>query len=363
MFEIPVKLKARSYSINVGAGLLTQVGRMLRDGVGDRARTAVVVSNRKVDALYGGRLRRSLRSAGFSVRTFLMGDGERFKTLKTAEALYSFLIEHRVERGDVLVALGGGVTGDLAGFVAATYLRGIGIVQVPTTLLAQIDSSAGGKTGVNHRRGKNLIGAFHQPLVVVADTDTLKSLPRRELRSGLFEAIKYGVIRDRDLFVRISANASKLLAVDPLEIEHLVARSCEIKAEVVSRDERESGPRRILNFGHTAGHAIEAVTGYRRFLHGEAVALGMRVASRIAELISLLSAGERQLIDDAIRRFGPIPSTGTLAVGDIISSIRYDKKAESGRVNFVLPARIGRVVIRPDVPPRVVKQALTDVLS
>ncbi|HXG90825.1 MAG TPA: 3-dehydroquinate synthase [Blastocatellia bacterium] len=363
MRTITVKLKERSYRIQIAAGLLAETGRLAREAVGERARNAVIISNPTVDALYGRRVARSLSRAGFKTYRFLIGDGERFKSLRMAQLLYTFLIENRIERTDLIIALGGGVVGDLAGFVAGTYLRGIRFIQAPTTLLAQIDSSIGGKTGVNHPLGKNLIGVFHQPSLVIIDTETLHSLPPREFESGLYEAIKYGVIRDRRLFSRIASRMERLKNFDSDEITRLVARSCAIKADVVARDEREGGLRRILNFGHTAGHAIEAVTRYRRFLHGEAVAYGMRAASRIAERMKLLATNEREAIDEAIAAVGRLPRANTLALGDIISAMEHDKKAEAGRIAFVLPVEIGRVVIRQDVPPQIVKSALKDAIE
>jgi 3-dehydroquinate synthase len=362
MKTITVKLKERSYGVHVAAGLIDQAGGLLRAAVGERASRAVIVSNPTVDKLYGRRLERGLGRAGFKTPGFLIGDGERFKTLGTAEKLYTFLIEQRIERTDVIVAVGGGVVGDISGFVAATYQRGIRFAQVPTTLLAQIDSSVGGKTGVNHRLGKNLIGAFHQPALVIIDPTTLASLPERELRAGLCEAIKYGVIRDRRLFERLNREMDSLKRFDVAELTHLIARSCRIKADVVARDEREGGLRKILNFGHTVGHALEAVTRYRRFLHGEAVGHGMRSAARIAERLGLLASDERRLIDEAVRRVGPLPSAKTLALGDIISAMAHDKKAEAGRTAFVLPTAIGRVVVRTDVPLQVIRSALRDAL-
>jgi 3-dehydroquinate synthase len=363
MPTINVRLKERSYDIEVGAGLLDRAGELARAALGERAHRAVVLSNPTVDSLYGRRLARSLQRADFRVRSFLTGDGERFKTLRAANSIYTFLINERIERQDAIIALGGGVAGDVAGFVAATYLRGIRFVQVPTTLLAQIDSSVGGKTGVNHPLGKNLIGAFHQPSLVVIDPETLRSLPDREMRAGLCEAIKYGVIGDRRLFDRIARDMDKMKRCDAAALTHLIARSCRIKAEVVRRDEREEGLRRVLNFGHTVGHALEAVTRYRRFLHGEAVGHGMRAASRIAERMGMLDSHERAAIDEAIRRAGNMPTAKNLALDDIILAIGRDKKAEAGRVAFVLPVEIGRVVIRSDVPLQVVRSALKDALS
>ena len=362
MPTVAVKLAERSYRIHIAAGSLDDIGAQSRQAIGGKARQCILVSNPTVAALYGRRAGRSLARAGFKVKRFLIGDGERFKTLRTAESLITFLIEQRVERADIILALGGGVVGDLAGFVAATYLRGIRFIQVPTTLLAQIDSSVGGKTGVNHPLGKNLIGAFHQPALVVIDTETLNSLPPRELGAGLYEAIKYGVIGDRRLFERIAREMDRLKRGDPSETVHLIARACRIKADVVARDEREGNLRKILNFGHTAGHALEAVTRYRRFLHGEAVGLGMRVAARIAERLELLATGAREAIDAAVASVGSLPRVNTLALDDIISAMSHDKKAEAGRAAFVLPVEIGRVVIRSDVPLRIVRLALNDAL-
>jgi 3-dehydroquinate synthase len=362
MKSINVKLAKRSYQIRIEAGLVDRVGRLAQAALGDKARRAVVVSNPKVNAIYGSRVARSLAGEGFKAHSFLIGDGERHKTLQTAQSLYSFLIEKGVERADFIVALGGGVVGDLAGFVAATYLRGIRVVQVPTTLLAQIDSSVGGKTAVNHRLGKNLIGVFHQPSLVVIDPETLCSLPPREVKAGLCEAVKYGVIRDRSLFDRIVLSMDELKSFEGPALTHLIASCCRIKAEIVERDEREGGLRRILNFGHTVGHALEAVTRYRRFLHGEAVGHGMRAASMIAERVGLLAENDRQRIDEAINRVGRLPKTNNLALSDIMSAMRHDKKSEGGHVAFVLPVEIGRVVVRSDVPPGLVRSALKDSL-
>ena len=363
MPEVRVKLKDRSYAIEIAAGSLDRAGELARSALGERTRTAVIISNPSVDALYGGRVARSLARSGFNTLHFLIGDGERYKTIGTAQAIYTFLIEHKIERSDSIIALGGGVVGDLAGFVAATYLRGISFIQVPTTLLAQIDSSIGGKTGVNHALGKNLIGAFHQPRLVLIDPETLLTLPARQMSAGLFEALKYGVIGDRRLFQKIVRQIEQIKRLDQQALTHLIARSCSIKADVVARDEREGGLRRILNFGHTVGHALEAVTRYRRFYHGEAVGYGMRAASRIAELMDLLHVDEREAIDEAVNLISRLPQAKSLALNDIISAMDHDKKAEAGRIAFVLPVEIGQVVIRSDVPPRIIRSALEDVLS
>jgi 3-dehydroquinate synthase len=363
MPTVPVKLGSRSYEILIAAGLLDELGDRARTSLGSHCRRAIVVSNITVGSIYGERTAKSLKRSGFKVHSFSIGDGERFKSLRTAESLFGFLIEHGVERSDVIVALGGGVVGDLAGFVSATYLRGIRLIQVPTTLLAQIDSSVGGKTAVNHALGKNLIGAFHQPSLVLIDPDVLATLPARQTQAGLYEAIKYGVILDRRLFNRISDNIDRLKSLDSTELEHLIARCCALKARVVERDERESGLRKILNFGHTVGHALEAVTRYRRFLHGEAVGHGMRAASRIAERLGLLTEDGRKSIDATIASVGRLPIAGTLALDDIISAIHRDKKVEAGRATFVLPVEIGKVVMRSDAPPTVIRAALKDALK
>jgi 3-dehydroquinate synthase len=363
MPTVPVRLGPRIYQILISSGLLDDLGQQARLGLGDRARRAVVVSNATVESNLGDRPYKSLTRAHFEVHRFLIGDGERFKSLRTAESMLTFLIERRIERSDVIVALGGGVVGDLAGFVAATYLRGIRLIQAPTTLLAQIDSSVGGKTAVNHPLGKNLIGAFHQPSLVVIDPDVLRTLPSRQIRAGLYEAIKYGVIRDRQLFIRVAVSIDELKKLDPGELEHVIARCCTIKAKIVQSDEREDGLRRILNFGHTVGHALETVTHYRRFLHGEAVGYGMRAASRIAERMGLLATPDRKQIDAAILSVGSLPRANTLAFDDIISAMHRDKKVEAGRASFVLPVEIGKVVIESDVPPKVVRAALRDALE
>src|SRR5262249_26720624 len=261
---LTVRLGTRSYSILIGEGLLDQVGPLARKALGSTARRVALITNTTVNKLYGERVSGSLTDAGFRVFEASIKDGERFKTLGTAEKLFDSLIEQNFERSDAIVALGGGVVGDLAGFVAATFLRGIRFVQVPTTLLAQIDSSVGGKTGVNHRLGKNLIGSFHQPSLVVIDPATLRSLPERELSAGMFEAVKYGVIRDFRLFQRIDKRLESIAGVEIGPTCELIRRCCAIKAEVVREDERESGLRRILNFGHTVGHPLESATTYEQ---------------------------------------------------------------------------------------------------
>src|SRR5262245_6265953 len=251
---VHVSLDERSYDITIAEGALSQTGEIARAALGDKTCRLAIISNPKVHGLFGESVEKSLRRAGFATLTHLIGDGERAKSLRTAEGAWGFMIANQFERSDAVIALGGGVVGDLAGFVAATFLRGVHYIQIPTTLLAQIDSSVGGKTAVNHALGKNLIGAFHQPRAVIIDPGALRSLPKRELRAGLYEEVKYGVIRDWALFRLIEKNLDKINTLDPNLLARVIARSCEIKAEVVTADERESGLRRILNFGHTVGH-------------------------------------------------------------------------------------------------------------
>jgi len=253
--------------------------------------------------------------------------------------------------------------GDLAGFVAATFLRGVNYVQIPTTLLAQIDSSVGGKTAVNHALGKNLIGAFHQPRAVVIDPGVLRSLPARELRAGLYEAVKYGVIRDAELFSMIEENLDGINALDPALLSRVIARSCEIKAEVVAADERESGLRRILNFGHTVGHALEAVTAYRRLKHGEAVGYGMKCASTIAERAGIITPAEAEAVRFGVDKLGSLPRIDDLKTQDVIAAMSHDKKVAQGKLPLILPTKIGSVIVRDDIAPTVIRGAVRDLLS
>lgn len=288
----------------------------------------------------------------------LVPDGERAKTLRTVERLLDRMLELGMTRQSTVIAVGGGVVGDVAGFAGSVFLRGVSVVQVPTTLLAQVDSSVGGKTGVNHRRGKNLIGSFHQPRLVVTDPGLLATLPDRDYRSGLYETLKYGVIRDRVLFRILESRAEAVAARDPALIEELVRRSVAIKARVVAADEREGDLRRILNFGHTIGHAIETALGYRAVRHGEAVGHGMIGAARIASGMGLLDDAERSRIEAAIGSIGKLPAISRLSSEALLEAMRHDKKVRGGRLHFVLPERIGAVTMRADVPVRLVRSVL-----
>ena len=360
---VHVALAERSYDITIADGSLSRAGEIARAALGDKTRRLAIISNPKVHALYGKTVERGLKQAGFATLTHLIGDGERAKSLRTAERAWGFLIANRFERSDGVIALGGGVVGDLAGFVAATFLRGVNYVQIPTTLLAQIDSSVGGKTAVNHKLGKNLIGAFHQPRAVIIDPGVLRGLPARELRAGLYEAVKYGVIRDSELFSLIEDNLDGINALDPAPLSRVIARSCEIKAEVVAADERESGLRRILNFGHTVGHALEAVTAYRRLKHGEAVGYGMKCASTIAEKVGIIPRAEAEAIRFGVDKLGSLPPLDDLKTQDVIDAMSHDKKVAQGKLPLILPTRVGSVIVRDDIAPTVIRGAVRELLS
>jgi 3-dehydroquinate synthase len=289
----------------------------------------------------------------------LLPDGERFKNLQTVGRIYDALIKAKADRASAIVAIGGGIVGDTAGFAAATYLRGVPVVQVPTTLLAQVDSAIGGKVGVNHALGKNLIGAFHQPAVVAVDPALLSTLPRREFRAGLYEVIKYGVIASRSLFDRVAGSLKPLFGRDQDALLPVIRESCEIKAAVVEEDEREHGRRRTLNFGHTTGHALEAVTKYRRFRHGEAVAYGMLVAAEIAVTRGTMAVAERDALAALIAKMGPLPAVADVPPAEILEAIGHDKKVVAGQLHFVLPTSIGTCEVVTDVTKQEIAGALT----
>ncbi len=334
----------RSYDIIVDRGLLDRIGGAMRDmGFSGRC---TLITNPTVGALYSSRVLESLKAGGLQPVVIEVPDGEEYKTLAEASKVYDRLIEERMERGSAIVALGGGVVGDMAGFVAATFLRGVPFIQVPTTLLAQVDSSVGGKTGVNHPLGKNLIGAFYQPRAVFIDPDVLETLEERELKAGLAEVIKYGVIWDEAFFSFLEENSKALAGRGGDEIVTAIERSCSIKAEVVSRDERESGLRCILNFGHTFGHAIEALTGYTRFKHGEAVSVGMVMAAALSVSLGLTPERTMLRIRDLLVDMGlPVEAPG-IDGQDLVETMRLDKKVRAGAIRFVLVEEIGSVVVR-----------------
>lgn len=350
--RIDVHAGSHAAPIWIGDGISERLGAMLDEReIGARR---FVVSNPVVWRLHGERIARALGA----VEPILVPDGERYKNLQSVSKIYEALIRAGADRGSVIVAVGGGVLGDTAGFAAATYLRGIRLVQVPTTLLAQVDSAVGGKVGVNHALGKNLIGAFHQPAAVLIDPGLLQTLPRREFRSGLYEVVKYGVIASPDLFERLVRQTKAIFAKDPAVIVPAIVDSCRIKADVVSKDERESGLRRILNFGHTVGHAIESVTKYRRFRHGEAIAYGMLAAADLAVARGAFAEVNRQAIAKLIAQLGPLPSILDLSTAEILEVVRRDKKVVDGKLHFVIPIQIGATVTIDDVTESELKEVL-----
>jgi 3-dehydroquinate synthase len=330
-------------TILIGDGLADHLATMLdAHGVGPRR---FLVSSTNIWRLHGPQLQRAL-DAGEPI---LLPDGERYKNLQSVSKVYDALIRANADRGSAIVAVGGGVIGDTAGFAAATFLRGITLVHVPTTLLAQVDSSIGGKVGVNHTLGKNLIGAFHQPRLVVIDPLLLRTLPRREFRSGVYEVVKYGMIASRTLFDLLSNETRKLRDQDPGVLVPAIVASCRIKADVVSKDERESGLRQILNYGHTVGHALEAVTKYRRYRHGEAIAYGMLAAADLAVARGALAERDQQALAHLIAALGPLPPIADLPMQEVLDAIRRDKKVIHGRLHFVIAIEIGATMTIDDV--------------
>ena len=356
MQSLSVTLGERSYPIHIGAGLLDDA-RLYAPPAGT-AKVAVV-TNATVAPLYLERVTRALEQAGMARPvTILVEDGEKAKSWASLERVFDALLAAHCGRDSLIVALGGGVVGDLAGFAAAVYQRGIPFIQVPTTLLAQVDSSVGGKTAINHPRGKNMIGAFHQPLAVIADVGTLGTLPDREFRAGIAEVIKHGFILDLQFVGWLEANIGKLLARDRVALEHAVRRSCELKARVVAADERESGLRAILNFGHTFGHAIEAGMGYGEWLHGEAVASGMVMAAELSVRAGSLRQEDCDRVKALVARAGlPVQGPG-LAVDRYLELMQGDKKAAGGRVRFILLEGLGHAVLRGDLETRLVREAI-----
>jgi len=352
--RIDVQTASARYAIEIQPGLADRLGPVLEAVSAPRRR--FVVSSTNIWRLHG-------RAVAGTVddEPILISDGERFKTMQTVGRIYDALLRANADRATTLIALGGGVVGDVAGFAAATYLRGIPVVQVPTTLLAQVDSAIGGKVGVNHSLGKNLIGAFHQPLAVAVDPLLLATLPRREFRAGLYEVVKYGVIASRPLFERVDGGLPAIFARSTDALVPIITESCRIKAAIVQQDERESGPRRALNFGHTAGHALEAVTKYRRFRHGEAVAYGMLIAADLAVRRGAMPAGDREALAGLITRMGPLPPVGDLSAAQIIEATTRDKKVVAGRLHFVLPRSLGATEVVTDVTDKELKLALAAV--
>jgi 3-dehydroquinate synthase len=341
--RVDVETGAQPSTIWIGDGAADRLPSLLDErGIGPRR---FVVSSATIWRLHGPQLGPLLQGG----EPILLADGERFKNLSSVSRIYEALIRAGADRGSVIVAVGGGVVGDTAGFAAATFLRGITLVHVPTTLLAQVDSSIGGKVGVNHALGKNLIGAFHQPAAVVIDPLLLRTLPRREFRSGLYEVVKYGMIASRTLFDAVATRTKAIFAREPDTLVPVITESVRIKADVVSKDEREGGLRRILNFGHTVGHALEAVTKYRRFRHGEAIAYGMLAAADLAVARGAFADRERQALAALITTLGPLPALADLAIADVVDAVRRDKKVVHGKLHFVIAIEIGATMTIDDV--------------
>jgi len=373
---VRVPARSQSYDIKIGSRLLERLGNEVRTAVGSGARRAALITNKTVFKLYGDRVTESLKRTGFSVNHWLMRDGEQHKSFSSLERAVEFFSKAGLERNDVVVALGGGVVGDLAGFAASVYLRGIALVQVPTTLLAQIDSSVGGKTGINLPSGKNRVGVFHQPRLVVIDIDTLKTLPAREVTSGFCEMVKQGVVGDRKLFnrtVRLLSRRGSDLAASPAQGPSLpdlaatIAAHCRFKARIVANDAREAidrtdaRSRRILNFGHTTAHALEKVTKYQHFRHGEAVGYGMLVAGHLSKSLGSLPADALESLREAVKLCGPLPRADGLSAAKLIAAMTADKKAVAGKLKWVLLDDIGRprIVDSDKIKPKILCEALT----
>ena len=354
-----VRTTTQSYPIFVGYGLLGKLGEKMKQAALSGA--ATIISDQDVFSLYGRKVEGILKSAGFSVNTFVVPAGEETKSMDCATKIYDFLVEYRAERDDIIIALGGGMVGDLAGFVAATFLRGIPWIQVPTSLVAMVDASIGGKVGVNHPEGKNLIGSFYQPNLVLADPQTLSTLPRRELTSGWAEVIKHGLALDEGFVQFLESNVGKLTKLEPELLTQAIAGSGAIKAQVVSQDEKErEGKRTILNYGHTIAHGLEAATQYRRFLHGEAVAIGMVGAAKLSQRLGLLPSAAVERQQDLLRKFGLPTGFSGLDLTEITRAMELDKKVKEKAIRWVLLQDIGRTLIRSDVPQQDVLSVLQE---
>lgn len=355
MRSLTVELGDRSYPIHIGSGLLGRADLVLPHLP---AKTVAVVSNTTVAPLYMDRFTAPMRAAGVSVNEIVLPDGEAYKTLETLNQVFDALLRAHCERKTTLIALGGGVIGDLTGFAAATYLRGVPFIQVPTTLLSQVDSSVGGKTGVNHALGKNMIGAFYQPRLVLADTDTLHTLADTELAAGLAEVIKYGLIRDQPFLEWLEAHMASLVARDTPALIEAIHRSCRNKAEVVAEDEHEGGVRALLNLGHTFGHAIETAAGYGNWLHGHAVAAGTLLAADTSRGLGWIGEADVARIEALFRRAGLPLQAPDFGVDRYLDLMAQDKKVEAGRIRFVLLKALGEAVVSAAVPPELLREVL-----
>lgn len=359
MQEIHVDLGKNSYLIYIDKGTLSKFGSIVKNQLS--INKAAIVTNSIINGLYGDVLETSLKSAGIDTITVEIPDGEEYKSFKGAMMIYDALADNHLTRKSVIIALGGGVIGDLAGFVSATYMRGVPLIQIPTSLLAQVDSSVGGKTAINHPKAKNMIGVFHQPEFVFIDVDILKTLPERELKAGLAEVIKHGMIMDSELFYYMEDNLSEILCIDPHSIEQIVARSCKDKAKIVEQDEKEQNIRAILNYGHTVGHGVEAVTDYNVYRHGEAVSIGMAVAGRIAVNMGILKQDIANRQNQLLEKCGLPIVFPDLNIDSVLEAIQLDKKTnESGRPRFVLAKDIGEAIIVENVSDDQILRAMME---
>jgi 3-dehydroquinate synthase len=378
MKNVSIKLASHSYKISIGHGLLQTCGTWAKKCLADKTNKIIVVSNKKVFGLYGEKTRQSLEKTGFEVSVYLIGDGEKYKNFRTLEKTLKFFSEHKLKRTDAVIALGGGVVGDLTGFAASIYLRGIPFLQIPTTFLAMIDSSVGGKTAVNSSFGKNLIGTFYQPNGVLIDAETLKTLPRRELVAGFCEAIKQGAIGSQNLFDETAdflqnnlLNRFKSRFTDYVKLEELLANQVKFKAEIVANDEKEdvlrtdSRSRKTLNFGHTVGHALEKLTDYKRFKHGEAVGVGMLVAANISKDLDLFNQHQLNLLNNVLHCLGKFPKTSDIEAEKIVKAILFDKKAVGKSIQWILLEEIGKpkIVSSTEIPANILHKALKKILK
>ncbi|MGN7612300.1 3-dehydroquinate synthase [Magnetococcales bacterium HHB-1] len=355
--QLSLDLGSKSYTIHIGSQLLAQLSDIIQQQFSPATQIAII-SNETVAPLYLDAVQKPLINAGFSPLPVILPDGESYKNWPTLMKIFDTLIENRFERGSLLIALGGGVIGDMTGFAAASLLRGVPFIQIPTTLLAQVDASVGGKTGINHTLGKNLIGAFYQPKSVLIDCDTLKTLPQRELVAGLAEVIKYGIIWDKDLFALLEEKIDDLLALDEATLTEVIYQCCAIKADVVAQDEREKGVRALLNLGHTFGHAIETLTNYNTFLHGEAVGAGMIIAAELSYRLERISKAENQRIYQLIERTGLPTTIPKFSTTDYFAAMSRDKKVAQGKIRYILVDRIGEASLHQGLSETLISQVL-----
>jgi len=357
---VRVDLQSEKYDIVVGSGVIKKLPDLLRPLI--EPTRAMIISNTTVSNLHGDYLRHALAPLQCDILIENIPDGEQYKNMPTVEKLLGSMVQARLDRKSLILAFGGGVVGDVAGFAASIYMRGLPYVHIPTTLLAQVDSSIGGKVGIDHKMGKNLIGSFYQPILVCADTDVLKTLPENQHRNGLAEIIKYGVIADEGLFTLLERNVSSLRQLDNAVLADIIKRCCQIKARIIQQDVRETtGLRAILNYGHTIGHAIEAATEFTRYSHGEAVAIGMTAAAKIGGLLNLAPQGLEERQEQLISSAGLPTTVENVKVDRLLEAMLLDKKAAGGKITFVLPIKIGRGAVKENIPPEIVHQALREV--